>query len=516
MEVKKTTQRTALWTAVIGSIAFIFSSGAEAASPSARPNVVVILADDLGYGDLGCYGAKLIKTPNIDRLAKRGMRFVDAYVPSPVCCPTRYALLTGTYPWRIPRHDDQQLWATHVSPCLIKKGQPTLASVFQSAGYATGAVGKWHLGLMNAEKDWNKKLGGPLECGFDYFFGDASNRYRFYIENDHVAGLDPLQPIRGEGRQMEIPPGVHQIDYPKNAAVLSEKACGFIARHAGRQPFFLYYAPNNVHVPLTPGTSFQGSSAAGVYGDFVQELDWMVGEIVQTLETAGQLNNTLIVFSSDNGGRIDLESRKRGHLTNGNLLGQKTDLWEGGVHVPFIAQWPGIIPSGKVSDALICLTDLSATAAALVEADLPAGCFPDGISLLPVFRDTGRLPDGRSVVFNWGKRSKTFGIRQGDWVYLDRSGSGGASAGDDFDQPAKYYNSYASIGFENSDVNADGSVRSDAPATQLYNLKADPSQRENIVLKNPERAAALNRLLQTIRAERKSSSSPGRISKEMQ
>jgi arylsulfatase A len=482
------------------SVAALLPLTAFAKTDAIRPNVVIILADDLGYGDLGCYGATKIKTPNIDRLAEQGMRFINAYVVSPVCCPSRYALMTGTYPWRAPRTDQAQLWATHVSTCLIKDGQPTLASVFQKAGYTTGIIGKWHLGLMNADKDWNKELSpGPLERGFDYFFGDPSNRFQFYIEGHHPVGFDPAQPIREEGKKLIVPPSVQKINHSENARVLNDKACAFITGQAGKAPIFLYYTPNNVHMPLTPGAQFTGSSRAGVYGDFVQELDWTVGEIVKTLEATGQLGNTLIIFSSDNGGRLDLESRKAGHLTNGNLLGQKTDVWEGGVHVNFIAQWQGVISPGTVSDALICLTDIPATAAQIVQADLPAGSFPDGISLLPVLRGSGTLPPDRSVVFNWGRRDKTYGIRQGEWVYIDRQGSGGSGAGNDFDQPEGHYISYAEAGFKNSDVNADGTVRADAPLAQLYNLKTDPGQTVNVFNQNLEKAQHLNQLLEQIK-----------------
>ncbi|MCF7818476.1 MAG: arylsulfatase, partial [Kiritimatiellales bacterium] len=482
----------------------LMSTWQGVAAQAAMPNIVVILADDLGYGDVGCYGAQLINTPNIDQLAARGMLFANAYVAAPVCCPSRYALMTGTYPWRAPKHEDQQLWATHVSRCLIGARQPTIASVLKHAGYRTGMIGKWHLGLMNAEQDWNTELKpGPLECGFDYFFGDASNRFKFYIENHRVAGLGSTERIEGKGFDLEIPSSVHQIDYPANARVLSDKACEFIRNCKADQPLFLYYAPNNVHMPMTPGPDFQGTSQCGVYGDFVQELDWMVGQVVKTLKETGRLDETLIIFSSDNGPHIDLEALKAGHRSAANLLGQKTDVWEGGVHVDFIAQWPGVIEPGTESDALICLTDVSATAAQIVKADLPAGSFPDGFSLLPVFRGEGRITEDRSVVFNWGNRAKTFAIRRGEWVYIDRPGSGGVSAGDDFDQPRTAYNSYTEIGFENSDVNADGTMCKDIPSAQLYNLKADPAQKQNIIVDHPEIAETLKQQLEAVKASSK-------------
>ncbi len=481
-----------------GLLSLPLAAAAAAGTLPGRPNIVLILADDLGYGDTGCYGAKKVATPHIDSLARRGMRFTDAYAASPVCCPSRYGLMTGTFPWRAPRMDAASLWATHESACLLDPGQATLASVVQQCGYHTGAIGKWHLGLMNPAKDWNQPLAsGPLEHGFDYFFGDPSNRFLFYVENHRVAGLKGTERIDGQGRELKIPPSVQRIDRVENARVLNRKACEFIRGQKGEQPFFLYYAPNNVHTPLTPGPAFKGKSGAGVYGDFVEELDWSVGEILQALRETGQLERTLLLFSSDNGGRLDLSALNQGHRANGILLGQKTDVWEGGVHIPLIAQWPGIIAGDSVCRTPVMLTDLLATFMELVGPTLPDGCYRDGYSLLPIWRGQAPSPQiiQRPLIFNWGNRSLTFALRQGDWVYIDRPGSGGVGAGEENRNQVSMYLTYAQARYENSDILPDGTIKADAPREQLYNLGKDPTQKENVIRQYPAQAQEMKKLL---------------------
>jgi arylsulfatase A-like enzyme len=481
--------------------------GSVSAAETPKPNIVLVLADDLGYGDIGCYGAKKIQTPAVDRLAAEGMRLTDAYAPGPVCCPTRYSLLSGIYPWRVHHRDEGGIWATHRSPSLFTlnyRVDRTLASHLKEAGYTTGAVGKWHVGLMNEERDWNKPLKpGPLEAGFDWFFGDASNRYKFYIENHHVARKrEDDTPIKGFDKTLEIPDSVWTIDYAKNAAVLNDKACEFIRKNTGDQPFFLYYCPNNVHTPLTPGPNFQGSSEAGVYGDFVQELDWTVGEVVKTLEETGDLDDTLIIFSSDNGGRPEPDSRAMGHLTNGELLGQKTDVWEGGIRVPLIVRWPGPVPTGAVSDQVASLVDLLPTLAEVINHPLTGDQHYDGKSLLTVLKGgepTDELTD-RFVAGNVGNRGEPIAVRKGDWLYINAQGSGGVSAGDSqFSAHRRMYHSYAELGFENSDINPNGTIKADAPEVQLYNLKDDPSQKTNVSREHPEQAEEMEAALESLR-----------------
>jgi arylsulfatase A len=491
------------------SAAALLPLAAFAKTDAVRPNVVLILADDLGYGDLGCYGATKIKTPNIDRLANEGMRFTDAYATSQVCCPSRYGLLTGVYPWRAHHRDNVGIWSTHQTPLLYSLYGPkldrTLPALLRQGGYATGAVGKWHQGLMNEEKDWNKPLQpGPLEAGFDWFFGDASNRYRFYIENHHVARTrEDNTPIEGfDDKSLKIPDSVWKIDMAGNAAVLNDKAVEFLRKRAGKVPFFLYYCPNNVHTPLTPGAAFKGSSGLGEYGDFVQELDWTVGEVIRALEETGELANTLIVFTSDNGGKPEPKSRGMGHRTNAELLGQKTDVWEGGVRVPFIVRWPGFVPAGKVSEQLVTQVDLLPTLTDLAGIALPEDQIGDGRVLSGVLK--GDKPSaelaGRVIAANVGNRSEHFTVRKGDWVYINKPGSGGVSAGDNSSLAAhrRMYYSVEELGFENSDLNLDGTIKPDAPAEQLYNLAEDPGQKINVIGQHPEKAGEMRTALEQI------------------
>ena len=474
------------------------------AGEAARPNIVFILADDLGYGDLGCYGATRIETPHIDSLAEHGMRFTDAYASSSVCTPTRYALLTGIYPWRVPRQDNRLLWATHLAGSLIREGQPTLASVLKRAGYTNGMIGKWHLGLgpFGQPRDWNGELKpGPLELGFDYFFGDPYNRFTFYIENHRVAGLGPNQRIERSGQDLVLPDSVWRIDETGNGRVLTEKACAFIRRAASRPPFFLYYAPNHPHRPLTPAKAFRGSSRAGLYGDFVQELDWSVGQVLEALRETGTLDQTLVFFTSDNGGVHTSSSLEAGHRTNGPLLGQKSDVWEGGMRVPFIARWTGVIPEGRQSGVPICLTDMMATLTELVEVPPAGGAVQDGMSLLGVLKgaEPAEALLERALVLNVGRRTRPFVVRKGDWVYINRQGSGGVSApaGEDWPIPGAFR--FARCGFENSDINPDGTIKPGAPAAQLYNLRLDPSQKTNVILQHQEKARELEGLLRAAR-----------------
>ena len=485
---------------------FGFALSAARATP---PNIVIILADDLGYGDTGAYGAEKVQTPNIDRLARDGMLFTEAYATSPVCTPSRYGLLTGIYPWRVHRHDDATLWATHRVPLLFSSYGPapeqTLAARLQAAGYTTGAVGKWHLGLMNKERNWNEPLRpGPLEAGFDYFFGDASNRYEFYIENDQVARTRPDEtPITGFDETLSVPDSVWKIENEKNAAVLSSKAVEFIQKQArNEKPFFLYYCPNNVHTPLTPAAGFRGKSAAGLYGDFVQELDWAVGEIVRALEETGKLQNTLLIFTSDNGGKLDLDALAAGHRANRELLGQKTDIWEGGIRVPFIVHWPDSTPAGSRSDQLLSHVDLLPTL--LHAAEHPVEVSPplDGLDLLAVWRGDKPAPStaSRPIAANMGNRSQLFAVRQGPWLYINGQGSGGVSAGDnEFSRHRSMYHLYAETGMTNSDIAPDGSVKSDAPPEQLYNLESDAGQATNVIGKHPEKAEELRSLLEQLK-----------------
>ena len=346
-----------------------------ARSAERNPNVVLIFADDLGYGDVGCYGATKVQTPNIDRLAAEGRRFTDAHSASAVCTPSRYALLTGEYPVRA--NGGKGVWgpAPVTSGLIIDTDKVTIADVFKSKGYATAALGKWHLGFGEGTNNWQEPLRpGPQDLGFDYYFGlpvvNSAPPY-VYVENDRIVGGDPADPLvyLGRGRHeeatpiTEIPPEASQrtanmfkgaVEAHKKyndytvGTVLAEKAVDWITANK-QQPFFLYLATTHIHHPFTPGKRFQGTSEAELYGDFIQELDWMVGEVTQCLEQHGLSENTLVIFTSDNGGMLNLGGRnavRAGHRMNGDLLGFKFGAWEGGHRVPFIARWPGKIEAG--------------------------------------------------------------------------------------------------------------------------------------------------------------------------
>jgi len=469
-----------------------------------RPNVVLIVADDLGRGDLGCYGATKIATPNIDRLAREGVRFTDAHSTCAVCQPSRYAILSGTYYFRCKRKPNQ---------LYFHDGQLTLPAVLQPAGYRTAAFGKWHLGFGRSDTlDYNGELKpGPLEVGFDDFFGTpvTHNEPPFvYVEDHHVVGLDPSDPIQivpaketkegwghgisTGGRKAHEARPVETIDL-----VLADKAAAWIAGQPAVPPFFAYVAFLAPHVPIAPAKEFQGTSRAGAYGDYVQQLDKCVGRVLEALERQGLSDDTLVIFTSDNGGLAHADALAAGHRTNGDLLGQKTDVWEGGHAIPLVARLPGRIPAGQTCDRLVGLVDLMATIAAFCDVPLPPDAAPDSIDQSSLF-ERPQSPAVREELVLHGVGG--FGLRSHNYVYLPRPGSMGLTVpisrttadARPFGQPWK------SLGFEADGVSADGVITSDAPADQLYDLAADPRQRKNIVLEQPDRAKALRTRLEAL------------------
>jgi arylsulfatase A-like enzyme len=423
-----------------------------------KPNIVFIFADDVGYGDLGCYGATRVKTPNLDRLARDGCRFTDAHTTASTCTPSRRSLLTGAYSWR------QAAGSTIAPgdlPLSIQPGTTTLPSLLKKAGYTTGVVGKWHLGLGGAGgPDWNGDLKpGPLEIGFDYAFIMPATGDRVpcvYVENHRVVGLDPHDPIRvsykekigneptgrenpellklkpTHGHDMTIINGISRIGWMTGgkaarwvdedmADTFTKKSIAFIEAHRQR-PFFLYLATHDIHVPRVPHPRFRGTSRAGTRGDALQQLDDTVGEVLQTLDRLKLTKTTLVIFSSDNGGKNDdgyEDFDPSDHKMNGRLRGQKGTLFEGGHRVPFIARWPGRIQRGRTSDELICMADMPATFAALTDVPLPADAAPDSFNVLPAL--LGRphdKPCRDSLVMQIGGVNRPLAIRQGDWKFV--------------------------------------------------------------------------------------------------
>ncbi len=448
------------------------------------PNIIFLMADDLGIGDLGCYNKdSKIPTPNMNRLAKEGMKFTDSHTPSSVCSPTRYGVLTGRYCWRTDALKKGVLWG--YSPLLIEPGRMTLASLLRQAGYHTACIGKWHLGLGNARKtDYTKPLTpGPNSVGFDYFFGIPASldmEPYVFVENERPVEL-PTETIKGSKHRRQkgggfwrggpIAPSFRHIDVlPK----ITKKAVDYIDERAkNKQPFFLYFPLSAPHTPWLPTKEFRGKSKAGYYGDFVVQVDDTVGQILEALDRNNLTENTLIIVTSDNGSHwlpADIEFFQ--HLANWIFRGQKADIWEGGHHVPFLARWPGHIEPGSTSSETICHTDMMATFAAIVGRDLPKNAGEDSYNLLPVLlgkkREDG--PIREATVHH--SANGTFAIRQGDWVLIEGLGSGG------FTPPRTI------------------KPKPGGPRGQLYNLAKDIRQQNNVYLENPQIVERLHALLE--------------------
>ncbi len=484
----------------------------------AAPNIVLINADDLGYGDLSCYGATKVQTPNIDRLAKEGRRFTDAHSASAVCSPSRYGLLTGQYPYR------KNFWGPipHNQGLTIDTTQPTLASVLKSAGYATAAIGKWHMGFGDPKCDWNKPLKpGPLEIGFDYYFGMPtvnSGPPYVYVLNHGVVDYDPADPfVFGTGKESATQKWPEKGGYKGMAGAqkaherfrdeyigttFAEKAVAWLRDRKKNQPFFLYLATTNIHHPFTPHPRFKGSSQCGLYGDFIHELDWIVGEVLNTLDALKLRDDTLVIFTSDNGGMLNNTGQKAwkaGHRLNGPLLGFKFGAWEGGHRIPFIVRWPDHVPAGTESAALISHIDLLATFAALTGSELPANALIDSINQLAELKGTARKPARETLVIT-PNSPKHLLVRKNNWVYIpaqDEGGFQGKKLGDHLLGGAA---AQALTKLINSDV-TDGKIKTDAPPTQLYDLDADPTQSKNVYATHPEIATELETLLNSHRAQ---------------
>ncbi len=453
--------------------------------PPAKPNIVILLVDDMGYGDPGCYNPQSqIATPNIDRLAREGLRFTDAHAPGPLCHPSRYGLITGRYPFRT----DISRWPKQP---LIEKGQVTIASLLKTAGYHTAMVGKWHLGFH--EEGYDQPLrGGPVDCGFDSFFGLRASTDippYFYIRGDravepptgHIAAhhSEVWSPIQGGfWREGEIAPG---LELKEVLPRLTDEACTVINAQAGknpdaRPPLMLYLAYTAPHTPWLPAAEFAGKSGAGTYGDFVMMVDVQIGRVLAALEKAGMMQDTLLIFASDNGPVwLPADVARLGHDAAGGLRGMKADAWEGGHRMPFIVRWPGRVKAGTVSERTICFTDLLATFADICGAKLSAGVGRDSFSFLPVLegRQYKDQPVRGPIVMQAGSSSAMM-IRSGDWKLINQLGSGG------FSKPS-------TIKPESGD-----------PAGQLYNLRDDLAETNNLYLKHPEIVARLEAEMQRI------------------
>jgi arylsulfatase A-like enzyme len=487
----------------------VVSSRTGTASDSvARPNIVVILADDLGIGDPTCYNRESkISTPHIDRVAREGMRFSDVHSASSVCSPTRYAILTGRYAWRT-RMKVGVLQG--YSRALIEPGRPTIASLLRDAGYATAGFGKWHLGFqkfhpgqseLKQPVDYAQSLRpGPATIGFDEFFGIPASLDMppyVFVENDHPVEM-PTATIGDSGdtkhargpfwRGGAIAPSFRHADVLPR---ITERAVAFLDRQAkseSHKPFFLYFALSAPHTPYLPGQNFRGKSGAGDYGDFVTMVDASVGEVLAALDRNRLTDQTLVILSSDNGARWTPEEiRQFGHRANLNNRGQKSDIYEGGHRIPFIVRWPGKVRAGSTSDEPGCLVDLMATCAAAAGVPLPANAAEDSFNLLPAFRGKqSQGPIRDALVHHSG--SGMFAIRAGDWKLVLGLGSGG------FTRPAWIV------------------AKPGQAAGQLYNLAKDREETRDVYSQHPEIVRSLTERLERI--QRAGGSRPGRSSKD--
>lgn len=424
-----------------------------------KPNVIVILADDLGYGDLKCYGAKNVETPHVDKLASEGIRFTNAHTVAATSTPSRYSLLTGEYAWRRP---DTDIAAGDVK-MIIRPEQYTMADMFKSAGYATAAIGKWHLGLgvKTGGQDWNAPLPAALgDLGFDYHYIMAATADRVpcvFIENGKVANYDPSDPIEvsytknfpGEptgkdnpellynlhpsnGHDMSIVNGISRIGFMKGggkalwkdeniADSITVHAIDFIKQHKD-EPFFMYFATNDVHVPRFPHDRFRGKNPMGLRGDAIAQFDWTVGQLMETLDQLGLTENTLIILSSDNGPVVDdgykdkAEELLNGHTPSGPWRGNKYSAFEGGTAVPVIVRWPQKIKQTGDSDVLMSQIDWLASLGALINARLPKGSAPDSYDRLGNLIGTDKT-DRPWIVEQ--SMNHTLSVRTKDWKYIE-------------------------------------------------------------------------------------------------
>ena len=509
------------------SAAVLPGVAASAVAARAKPNIIIIYADDLGFGDLGCYGATGLKTPHVDRLAARGTRFVNAHSPSATCTPSRYALLTGDYAWRA---SGTQILPGD-APALIRPGRFTLPHMLRKAGYSTGVVGKWHLGLGDGTVDWNGEIApGPLDVGFDYGYFMPATLDRVptvLIENRRVMNLDPADPIRvdykakvgDEPTGAEHPEqlkfkgdpehsntivnGISRIGYMSGGKAarwkdedltdqLLGKAIDFVTARKG-EPFFLYFAMNEPHVPRAPHPRFVGTSGMGPRGDTIVQFDWTVGALIDKLAELGIADDTLVILSSDNGpilfdGYDDRAVELAGdHKPSGPYRSGKYSIYEGGTRVPMIVSWPGHVREGHVSEALVDHVDMVASLAALVGQALPQDAAVDSFDMLVplmgrsergrdhVVEDTKLMVTTGSTVASSGAR--ILALRVGDWKFIRGSV-----------EPHEFH----------------GNAIGTSPRHQLYNLASDPGERENLAAKMPDLTARLAARLDKIESDGRS------------
>ena len=473
------------------------------------PNIVIIYADDMGYGDLNCQNPESkIPTPNLDKLASEGMRFTDAHSSSGICSPSRFALLTGTFHWR----RQHGIVGSFGKP-FFKDSDITLPQILKTKGYTTACIGKWHLGWDWEFKNepsleveqynntvkvyqpddvvWDKPIkGGPLDRGFDYYFGDGTINLPPYawVENNRILeapnetmDINDIGYEVKEGR-WEFRPGPKVKGWNPYDVLptLTKKTVEWIGQRNENEPFFLYFALPSPHAPIIPNDEFDGKSQAGAYGDFMVQTDWVAGQVLNALKEKGLEDNTIVIFSADNGPEAYAWERaeKYGHFSMGKLRGLKRDVWEGGHRVPFIIKWPGQVKAGSVSEEVISQVDIMATLASITDAELPENAAPDSYDLSPVLKGEKYEFPIRKVTIHNTYETK-WGIRQGDWLYINSSTGGHREFPESFKKLQGY------IDFETPEI--------------LFNMKDDPEQRLNLFNEYPEKIKDLDQLLHEYR-----------------
>jgi arylsulfatase A len=485
------------------------------------PDVVIVIADDTGWGDLGCYGSTAIPTPNMDAVAADGVRLTDCHGSGAVCTPSRYGLLTGRYNWRSPLKNFVLMGH---GPSIIEPDRPTLASVLRSAGYRTGAFGKWHLGLGWRHKDGTVRdgfapgaplhdsvevdlgadidytapfIGGPTDLGFDRFFGIAGSLdmppYCF-LDQDRTRGVPHRRKSRFFAEQR---PGFEVPDWDEEQVDVRfvDEAVRWITAQPAEQPLLTYLATSVPHRPCLPPQFVRGRSSAGARGDAVCLMDWAVGRIDAAITATGRRDNTLFIVTSDHGALTYFtdDVGPAEHRPNGPWRGQKGDIWEGGHRIPFVARWPGRIPAGTVRADPVCTTDVLPTVAAAAGVPVPAGAADDGRDILPVLRDAAPADDERPVVHH--SLGGSFALRRGRWKAIFAPGPGGG-----FSEPT-----IAAL-FDSGTGRAHRSLPWDAehPDGQLYDLAADPGETDNRWSQEPATVRTMYDQLKTICGDRSS------------
>ncbi|MEN8250348.1 MAG: arylsulfatase [Bacteroidota bacterium] len=474
-----------------------------------QPNIVIIYADDMGYGDLNCQNPNSkIPTPNLDQLASEGMRFTDAHSSSGICSPSRFALLTGTYHWR-RQHGIVNSFGTP----FFKDTDITLPQILKTKGYTTACIGKWHLGwdweLKNTpsgevmqwgamrkfylpeEIEWNKPItGGPLDRGFDYYFGDGTINFPPYawVENDRIIEMPTeVMDINNTGYDTkegnwEFRPGPKMKGWNPYEVLptLTKKAVEWINKRNENEPFFLYFPLPSPHAPIIPNDEFDGKSQAGGYGDFMVQTDWVAGQVLKAIKEKGLEDNTIIIFSADNGTEAYAWERaeKYGHFSMGNFRGLKRDVWEGGHHVPFIIKWPGQVEANSISNEVISQIDIMATLANITGIDLPETAAPDSYDLSALIKgEEYRSPLREATIHN--TYAGKWGVRKGDWLYINDKSGGHRELPESFKKLTGY-----------TDFDTQG---------VLFNMKNDSEQRVNLYENYPEKIVEMDSLLQVYR-----------------